>query len=103
MKLRITPVQGQGFVRPEKQNLQNFGEIIPVISGVIDGREITIVSARALHNALGVGRDFTNWIKGRIEEYGFKKGVDFEVIEYLTSPNPASAKSRQPYGGYSHA
>ncbi|EPD6025507.1 antA/AntB antirepressor family protein [Escherichia coli] len=95
MKLRKTPVQGQGFVRPENQNLQNFGEIIPVISGVIGGRETNIVSARTLHNALGVGRDFTNWIKGRIEEYGFKKGVDFEVVKYLTSPNSASAKSRQ--------
>lgn len=95
MKLRKTPVQGQGFVRPENQSQQNFGEIIPVISGVIGGRETNIVSARALHNALGVGRDFTNWIKGRIEEYGFKKGVDFEFVEYLTSPNPASAKSRQ--------
>lgn len=95
MKLRKTPVQGQGFVRPENQSQQNFGEIIPVISGVIGGRETNIVSARALHKALGVKRDFTNWIKGRIEEYGFKKGVDFEVVEYLTSPNPASAKSRQ--------
>ncbi|EPR4162500.1 antA/AntB antirepressor family protein, partial [Escherichia coli] len=27
MKLRKTPVQGQGFVRPENQNLQNFAEI----------------------------------------------------------------------------
>ena len=33
MKFPKTPVQGQGFVRPENQNLQNFGEIIPVISG----------------------------------------------------------------------
>ncbi|EFO0411874.1 antA/AntB antirepressor family protein, partial [Escherichia coli] len=29
MKFPKTPVQGQGFVRPENQNLQNFGEIIP--------------------------------------------------------------------------
>ncbi|EIB9626695.1 TPA: antA/AntB antirepressor family protein [Escherichia coli] len=95
MKFPKTPVQGQGFVRPENQNLQNFGEIIPVISGVIGGRETNIVSARALHKALGVGRDFTTWIKGRIDEYGFKKGVDFEFVENLTSPNPVSAKSRQ--------
>ncbi|EPS5122939.1 antA/AntB antirepressor family protein, partial [Escherichia coli] len=27
MKQRKTPVQGQGLVRPENQNLQNFGEI----------------------------------------------------------------------------
>ncbi|EMX9247802.1 antA/AntB antirepressor family protein, partial [Escherichia coli] len=65
MKQRKTPVQGQGFVRSEKQNLQNFAEIIPVISGVIGGRETNIVSARALHKALGVKRDFTTWIKGR--------------------------------------
>ncbi len=95
MNTGYAPVQGRGFVRPEKQSQQNFGEIIPVISGVIGGRETNIVSARALHKVLGVGRDFTNWIKGRIEEYGFKKGVDFELVEYLTSPNSASAKSRQ--------
>lgn len=95
MKLRKMPAQGQGFVRLENQNLQNFGEIIPVIFGVIGGRKAAIVSARALHKALGVKRDFTTWIKGRIDEHGFKKGVDFELVEYLTSPNSASAKSRQ--------
>ena len=76
-------------------NGNEFAAIVPVIPGHIGGRETNIVSARALYKALGVGRDFTNWIKGRIEEYGFKKGVDFEVVEYLTSPNPASAKSRR--------
>ena len=95
MKFPKTPVQRQGFVRPENQNLQNFGEIIPVISGVIGWCETNIVSARALHKALGVKRDFTTWIKGRIDEYGFKKGVDFEFVENLTFPNPVSAKSRQ--------
>ena len=29
------------------------------------------VSARELHLFLVVGRDFSNWIKGQIEEYGF--------------------------------
>ncbi|ENU4529134.1 antA/AntB antirepressor family protein, partial [Escherichia coli] len=43
MKLRKTPVQGQGFVRPENQSQQNFCEIIPVSSGVIGGRETNIV------------------------------------------------------------
>ncbi|HFK7216872.1 TPA: antA/AntB antirepressor family protein [Escherichia coli] len=95
MKFPKTPVQGRGFVRPENQNLQNFGEIIPIISGVIGGSETTIVSARALHKALGVGRVFPSWIKGRIEEYGFTEGVDYEVVEYLSRPDPVSAKSRQ--------
>ena len=38
------------------------------------------VNARDLHQFLGVGRDFSNWIKGRIEEYQFIKGQDFEVF-----------------------
>ncbi|ASO09256.1 antA/AntB antirepressor family protein [Salmonella enterica subsp. diarizonae] len=95
MKQKNNPIQGRGLLHPEQSQNVNFAEIIPVISGVIGGSETNIVSARALHKALGVKRDFTNWIKGRIEEYGFKKGVDFELVEYLTSPNPASAKSRQ--------
>lgn len=39
MNTGYTPVQGRGFVRPENQNLQNFAEIIPVISGLIGGSE----------------------------------------------------------------
>jgi phage anti-repressor protein len=41
------------------------------------------VSARDLHRALEVGRDFSTWIKGRIEEYGFAEGEDY----HLDSPN----------------
>ncbi|EHH9637253.1 host cell division inhibitor Icd-like protein [Escherichia coli] len=44
MNTGYTPVQGRGFVRPEKQNLQNFA----VISGLIGGSETNIVNARAL-------------------------------------------------------
>ena len=35
------------------------------------------VDARTLHSALEVGRDFSNWIKDRIEKYGFYEGIDF--------------------------
>ncbi|HDH9180811.1 TPA: host cell division inhibitor Icd-like protein [Escherichia coli] len=44
MNTGYTSVQGRGFVRPEKQNLQNFA----VISGLIGGSETNIVNARAL-------------------------------------------------------
>ncbi|EHU9799471.1 antA/AntB antirepressor family protein [Escherichia coli] len=86
MKQRKTPVQGQGLVRTENQNLQNFGEIIPVISGVIGGRETNIVSAKALHKALGVGKDFSTWITDRISEYDFTIGHDYSVHKTI-SPN----------------
>lgn len=76
-------------------NGNDFAAIVPVIAGRIGGREANIASARALHKALGVGRDFTNWIKGRIDQYGFIAGTDFIRVENLSTPKRASAKFRQ--------
>ncbi|AUN48944.1 TPA: antA/AntB antirepressor family protein [Escherichia coli] len=76
-------------------NGNEFAAIVPVIPGHIGGRETNIVSAKALHKALGVGRDFTNWIKGRIDQYGFIAGTDFIRVENLSTPKRASAKTRQ--------
>jgi phage anti-repressor protein len=53
-----------------------MNELIKVVEG--NGRQA--VNARDLHEALGVGRDFSNWIKGRIEEYGFVEGEDYRII-----------------------
>lgn len=72
-----------------------FADLIPVIPGQIGRHQVSAVSARALHAALAVGRDFTNWIKGRINQYQFASGDDYCVVENLTSPILASAKSRQ--------
>lgn len=76
-------------------NNNDFAAIVPVISGQIGGRDTNIASAKALHRAMGVGRDFTTWIKGRISQYGFAAGVDYITVENLTSPVPGSAKTRQ--------
>ena len=38
------------------------------------------VNARELHQFLGVGKDFSSWIKERISKYGFVKEQDFEVF-----------------------
>jgi phage anti-repressor protein len=51
------------------------------------------IDARELHGRLGVNRDFSNWIKGRIEEYGFTEGEDFQRIaakagDYSRPGNP---------------
>ncbi|MCY2404529.1 phage antirepressor KilAC domain-containing protein [Klebsiella pneumoniae] len=70
-------------------------ELIPVTAGSIDGQPATLVSAKRLHSFLGVGRDFTTWIKGRISQYGFTAGVDFTVVENLSAPVSGSSKYRQ--------
>lgn len=45
-----------------------------------DGEGKQIVSARDLHEYLGVGRDFTTWIKERIEKYQFEENTDFTIV-----------------------
>ena len=44
-----------------------------------------VVNARELHQGLDIGRDFSNWIKDRIEKYGFIEGSDFSPILAKTS------------------
>ncbi|EEP9807343.1 antA/AntB antirepressor family protein [Salmonella enterica] len=88
-----------GLAHPENDlkliTNNDFANIVPVIPGQIGGRETGVVSARALHSALGIGRDFTNWIKGRIDQYGFIAGTDYVRVENLSTPKRASAKTRQ--------
>lgn len=69
--------------------------LVPVFSGVISNITVQLCDARALHAFMGVGRDFTNWIKGRIAKFGFVAGEDFITVENLSSPDLASAKARQ--------
>ena len=55
-------------------------QLIPVFNGELDGRAQHLCHARDLHTFLGVGRDFSNRIKGRIEQYGFVETEDFSPI-----------------------
>ena len=43
-----------------------------------DGSQV--VSARELHEFLGSRRDFSNWIKDRIEKYGFIENQDYQLL-----------------------
>ena len=65
--------------------------LIPLLTAEVAADSVPACNARDLHAALRVGRDFSNWIKGRIEEYGFVANVDFLVID---SPNPANQFGR---------
>ncbi|HCO8535562.1 TPA: host cell division inhibitor Icd-like protein [Escherichia coli] len=88
MKTGYMPVQGRGFVRPENQNLQNFAEIIPVISGLIGGSETNIVNARALQMLDEKGVNLTyppdgNQNMSIISEPGF-----YKLIKTKSAPLP---------------
>jgi len=55
---------------------------IKVIQKDFNGEKKRFVNARELHRWLGVGRDFSNWIKDRIEKYDFTENLDY----FLTIP-----------------
>lgn len=78
-----------GALEPIQENL------VPVFEAEIDSIVQPVVNARELHKFLKVQRDFSTWIKGRIQEYGFIKNVDYIVVQNLTSPKRGTSKSRQ--------
>ncbi|MDM4928033.1 hypothetical protein QT321_05310 [Escherichia coli] len=90
MNTGYTPVQGRGFVRPENQNLQNFAEIIPVISGLIGGSETNIVNARALQmfddDEKGVNLTYTP--DGNQNMSIISESVFYKLIKTKSAPLP---------------
>ena len=46
---------------------------------ITEQKGIQLVDARELHKKLQTGRDFSNWIKGRIQEYGFIRNEDYFI------------------------
>lgn len=56
---------------------------IKVIQKDFNGEKKRFVNARELHQWLGVGRFFANWIKDRIEKYGFIENFDY----FIAIPN----------------
>lgn len=62
-------------------------QLITVFNGQIGGRTAQVCDGRDLHGFLEVGRNFTNWMKGRINEYGFVQDEDY--VQISRSPNPA--------------
>lgn len=58
--------------------MENINELIPIQEN--NGQRA--VNARDLHAFLQVGKDFSNWIKGRVDKYDFVEGKDFEVLYF---------------------
>ena len=71
-----------------------MNELISLTQSAINGELQQTVNARELHAFLEVGRDFSNWVKGRISKYGFEENVDYVIFESLSSPDSANAKAR---------
>lgn len=62
----------------------------------VDENGEEFVNARGLHNTLNVGRDFSNWIKGRIKKYKFVENEDFIVLA-KSGENPLGGRPEVKY------
>ena len=51
---------------------------------------IQLVSSRELHAGLGVGKKFTDWIKNRINKYGFEENEDYTIVNLAHQNGGAS-------------
>lgn len=58
------------------------------------GAMIDTVNARTLHANLEVGRDYTTWIKDRIEQYDFKEGIDYVVLPEIGEQTYQGVRTR---------
>lgn len=69
---------------------------ITVVAGRIGADTVQTVNARDLHAFLEVGKDFTNWIKARIEQYDFVENRDF-VVFARSGENPSGGRPAKEY------
>lgn len=60
-------------------------QLIPVAPATIGSESIPTVNARDLHAFLEIGKDFSNWIKDRIESFGFVESQDFVCSPILAT------------------
>jgi anti-repressor protein len=70
----------QRFVQRTGAHIMTNTPLVPVFTGTISNQSIQLCNARDLYQFLEVGKDFSTWIKNRIEQYGFIEGEDYSPI-----------------------
>ena len=62
--------------------------LIPVFNGLIQNQPVQLCNARELHTFLEIQTRYNDWIKNRINEYGFIQNEDYLVITERTNGRP---------------
>jgi uncharacterized protein HI_1422 len=62
--------------------------LIPVFNGLIQNQPVQLCNARELHAFLEIKNKYADWIKNRINEYGFIQDEDYLVITERTNGRP---------------
>lgn len=74
-----------------------MNELFNLKAVVIAGNQIRAVDARELHTFLEVGRDFSTWVKDRIDQGLFVEGKDYVVFPGI-GENPLGGRPTKEYG-----
>lgn len=61
-------------------------DLIKIQPQAIGGQTIETVNARELHGFLESSQEFANWIKNRIQQYGFVEGMDYLIDKVVNNP-----------------
>lgn len=70
--------------------MNGHNNLIPIVKvkGIMKNHDQSLCNARDLHTFLEVGKDFSTWIKDRIQQHGFEENQDFIVIpKFGENPN----------------
>lgn len=70
--------------------------LVPVFTGQLQDQTTQLCNARDLHATLESGQEFANWIKNRIEQYGFTEGEDY-LIKLSNRSDGRGGKRRTDY------
>jgi len=60
-----------------------MNSLIAITEKEVGARHEQCVNGRDLHAFLGVGWKFPDWIKSRIQDYGFQEGLDYVVFSEI--------------------
>lgn len=109
MKKKNNSLIADGFAHPEFKVNDISGspltELLPISHVEIGGLSSAVVSARSLHDALGVGRVFSSWFKSRTAQYTFVENTDYFncdglINEQLTPERVEISKVGRPESDY---
>lgn len=78
VQLNSFDASDSGVKRTQESGEMDYRQVLPIVNK----NGMNLVDARKLHDALGAKRDFSTWIKDRINKYCFTEGEDFVIAEY---------------------
>jgi phage anti-repressor protein len=85
----------------EKQEVERMKGLKVIESGIVpvyeDKEARTLVNAREMHEFLGSGQEFANWIKNRIEKYSFQESPDFISFDKIIKREFGGGTTRTEY------